>query len=602
MNQPLLRVSHFTSTGFVFCLRLSFFLGAVVLGCSVMPAYAQSVVATEKWVPGRLLVQPRPGLPESEFAKILKPHGGMQVGKIDQINVRIIQVQVGSEKAIEALLKHNKHLKFAERDMILKSEMTANDSLYASEWHLAKIGVPTAWDSSQGAKITVAILDSGVDGTHPDLATKMVAGWNFYDNNSVTSDVYGHGTKVAGAAAAITNNSIGVASVAPGALIMPIRVTDTSGMGYLGLMASGVTWAADRGARVANLSFSAAGGYSTLQTAAQYMKNKGGVVVTAAGNDYTAITFAPSDTNIVVSATDMNDQKAAWSNYGQFVDIAAPGTSIWTTVKGGTYGSVAGTSFATPVTAGVVALMMAANPTLGAADVEKALFSTALDLGTAGFDTYYGNGRINAAAAVSAALAAVPSDSAAPSVSISSPTASSKVSGLVAIDVAASDNVAVGRVDLMLGSTKIASDTTGPYGFSWDSTTVADGNVTLTAYAYDTAGNYSSKAVTVSVANATTGTTPPPGADTTLPVPKIANPAAGSKLGNSVTISGSATDNVGVTKLQLAIDGKLVATVSGGSLSYSWNTRKVTSGSHTILLLATDAAGNTASTSISVSK
>lgn len=565
----------------------------------VFPTAAQTATVQERWVAGRLLVLPRPGLSDAEFAKILKPHGGMQVGKIDKIDVRVIQIQAGSEKAVEALLKNNKHLKFVERDVLLKADLTANDLWYTSAWHLAKIGVPAAWDVSQGARITIAILDSGVDGTHPDLATKMVAGWNFYDNNSVTADVYGHGTKVAGAAGAITNNGIGVASVAPGSLIMPIRVTDTSGMGSIGLMASGITWAADRGARVANLSFSAVGSYATVQTAAQYMKNKGGLVVTSAGNDYTEILAAPSSTNIVVSATDTTDTKAAWSNYGQFVDVAAPGTSIWTTASGGTYSTSSGTSFASPVTAGVVALMMAANPSLGPVDIEKLLFSTALDLGTPGFDTYYGYGRINAAAAVAAAVAAVPSDSTAPTVSISSPVASSKVSGLIAVDVAASDNVGVSRVDLMLGSTKIGSDITGPYGFSWDSTTVADGNVTLTAYAYDAAGNSSSKALTISVANAA-GTTS--GADTTAPVPVISSPLTGSKVGNSVTVSGSATDNVGVATLRLAIDGVQVASVAGGKLSYSWNTRKLSAGTHTLLLQATDAAGNTAYKSITVTK
>lgn len=603
MKVPLLSASHFTHAGlgwsYLRRLVALAIVGGAVVG-SVFPALAQNAAPQERWVPGRLLVLPRPGLPDTEFEKILRPFGGTQVGKIDKIDVRVVQVQVGSEKALEALLKHNKHLKFAERDMILKSDMTANDLWYTSAWHLAKIGVPAAWDVSQGARITIAILDSGVDGTHPDLATKMVPGWNFYDNNSITTDVYGHGTKVAGSAAALTNNSIGVASIAPGALIMPIRVTDTSGMGSLGLMASGIVWAADRGARVANLSFSAAGGYSTVQTAAQYMKGKGGLVVTAAGNDYTEITLAPSSSTIVVSATDTTDQKTSWSNYGQFVDVAAPGTYIWTTLKGGTYTQASGTSFASPVTAGVVALMMAANPTLGADNIEKILFSTALDLGAPGFDIYYGNGRINAAAAVQTALSAAPTDGTAPSVSISSPTASSKVGGLVTVDVAASDNVGISRVDLMAGSTKIGSDTIGPYGFSWDSTKVPDGNVTLTAYAYDAAGNYSSKAVTVSVANTTSGTIST--SDTTPPVPKISSPVAGSKLGTSVIISGSATDNVGVKTLRLAIDGIQVASVAGASISYKWSTQKIASGTHTLLLQATDAAGNTASTSISVVK
>lgn len=575
----------------------------VVMGVFVGPnAFAQSTQAQEKWVAGRLLVQPRPGLPESEFAKILKPHGGVQAGKLDKLDIRIIQVQAGSEKAVEALLKASRHLKFVERDILLNPQFTPNDPNFGTAWHLAKIGAPTAWDSSQGAGVVIAILDTGVQPDHPDLAGKLVPGWNIYYNTVDTSDPVGHGTLVAGAAAAVTNNALGVAGVAPNAMIMPIQVTGTAATASLSMLANGTTWAADHGARVANLSFAAAGGYSTVQTAAQYMKNKGGVVVTAAGNSGTQQTFAASSTNIVVSNTGSGDTIDSTSSYGQFVDLAAPGMAIWTTKLGSSYTTASGTSLASPVVAGTVALVMAAKPSLGPADVEKILFSTAVDLGPAGFDIYYGNGRVNAAAAVQAALSATPSDSTPPVVAIANPLAASKVSGLVAVDVSASDNTGVSRVDLMVGGTKIASDTSGPFGFSWDSTSVADGNVTLTAYAYDAAGNYATNAVTVSVSNATTSSSSSSSADTTAPVPKIGTPAAGSKLGSSVTVSGSATDNVGVVSMKLAIDGVLVASVSGASLSYSWNTRKVATGTHTLMLQATDAAGNVGTTSISVTK
>lgn len=588
----------------VFCRLIKLITVAVAVGGAASPGLSQTAQVQEKWLTGRLLVQPRPGLPDSEFAKILKPHGGVQVGKLDKLDIRVIQVQAGSEKAIEALLRANKHLKFAERDILLNPQLTPNDPNFGTAWHLAKIGAPTAWDSTQGTGVTIAIIDTGVQPDHPDLAGKLVPGWNIYYNTADTSDPVGHGTLVAGAAAAVTNNGIGVAGVAPNAKIMPIQVTGTSGSASLSALANGTIWAADHGARVANLSFAAAGGYSTVQTAAQYMKNKGGVVVTAAGNSGTQQTFAASSTNIVVSNTGSGDTIDSTSSYGPFVDLGAPGMAIWTTRLGGSYTTATGTSLASPVVAGTVALVMAAQPSLGPADVEKILFSTAVDLGAPGFDIYYGYGRVNAAAAVRAALAATPSDSTPPTVVIANPVAASKVSGLIAVDVSASDNIGVSRVDLMYGNTKIGSDTTGPYGFSWDSTGVPDGNVTLTAYAYDAAGNYSTNAVTVSVSNATPTTSGSSSsvADTTPPVPKFVSPAAGAKLGTSLTISGSATDNVGVASLALAIDGKLVASVAGGALSYSWNTRKLASGTHTLLLQATDTAGNTATTSISVTK
>lgn len=134
-----------------------------------------------------------------------------------------------SEQAVAALLAHNPHIKFAELDQRVAPGLATNDPYAGSEWHLAKIGAPAAWDSTQGSGVTIAILDSGVDGSHPDLAANMVAGWNVYDNNSNTADVYGHGTAVAGTAAAVSNNGTGVASVAGGAKIMPIRISDSTG-------------------------------------------------------------------------------------------------------------------------------------------------------------------------------------------------------------------------------------------------------------------------------------------------------------------------------------------------------------------------------------
>lgn len=563
-------------------------------GAFAMPAVAQTSKPAEKWVPGRLLVQPREGLSDAEFDKILKPHGAKQVGKIDKINVRIVQLPANaSEKAVAALLKNNKHIKFAERDMLVKTEGTANDPYFGSAWHLPKIQAPVAWDSSLGTNVTIAILDSGVDPSHPDLTGKLVAGWNFFDNNSNTADVYGHGTKVAGTAAAATNNAIGVAAVASGASIMPVRVAGTDGYGSWSAIASGLTWAADHGARVANLSFYGVETSSSAVSAAQYMKNKGGVVVTGAGNYGVEETITPSNTMITVSATDSGDAKTSWSSYGSFVDVAAPGAGIWTTTNGGGYGAVSGTSFSSPVTAGVVALMMAANPSLSATEVQNRLYASATDLGTAGFDKYYGNGRVDAAAAVQAAKAAASVDSTAPSVNIGSPVAGSTVKGLVAIDVSASDDVGVSRVDLLVNGTKIGSDATAPYGFSWDSTTVADGSATLAAYAYDAAGNASSRNVTVTVANTAT-------ADSQAPVTAISNPADGSKVTGVVAVKASGTDNIGVTNVRLLIDGKQVASVAGSSLSYNWNTKKATAGTHTIVAEAADAAGNKTAKSIQV--
>lgn len=555
---------------------------------------------SEAWAKGRILVAPRAGLPEKEFAKILGAHGG-KGRKIGQSNLYIVDLPGNaSEKAVAARLAHHPALKFAELDHMVAPELVPNDPYYGSAWHLPKIGASSAWDSSQGAGVTIAILDSGVDSTHPDLATEMVPGWNFYDNNSNTADVYGHGTKVAGAAAAAGNNSLGVASVAAQSKIMPIRVTNLSGMGYWSMMAQGLVYAADHGARVANVSFLGLSNSSTTRNAAQYMKDKGGLVIVSGGNTGIQENYAVTTTMIPVSATDGGDKRASWSSYGNFIAIAAPGAGIWSTVRGGGYGAVSGTSFSSPVTAGVVALMMAAQPGLPNTQVESLLFSTSVDLGTGGRDPYYGYGRVNAASAVQAAAAAMQAiDTQAPVVSISAPITGATVTELVGVDVAATDNTGVDRVELRVNSTTVAVDTSAPFAFTWDSTGVPNGMANLVAYAFDAAGNSkASTAVAVNVANGTSSVIK----DTTAPAIKIVNPVEGAVSGKNVAVSVSATDNTdasGITQT-VYIDGALKATGKGSTLGYNWNIRNVTAGAHTVQVYAKDAAGNTSSASVNV--
>ncbi len=567
-------------------------------GANATPAQRSS---EGPWAKSRVLVMPKPGLSETELGKIVGAHGG-KARKITSSGLYMVELPGNaSETAVAARLANNPHLKFAEVDRLVPSEASANDPFFGSQWHLPKIGVPQAWDLAQGSGVTIAILDSGVDSLHADLAARLVPGWNFEEGNSNTADVYGHGTKVAGTAAATLNNATGVASVAGQARIMPIRVTDTSGWASISGIAQGLTYAADRGARVANVSFSVWDSPS-VQSAAQYMKNRNGLVFISAGNSNAASTVAPSSAWIVVAATTSTDAKASFSNYGNYVHLAAPGSSIYSTVRGGGYGSVSGTSFAAPVSAGVAALVMSANPRLSSAQVEGILFNTAVDLGTAGKDPIFGNGRVNAAAAVQAALNSTvvsTSDTLAPSVAIGSPVGSSTVSGQVPVVIEASDNVGVTKVELRVGGKVVATDTTAPFGFSWDSTTTANGMATLEARAYDDAGNSSlSSPVAVNVANVTVTA-----ADTVAPSVAIANPANGSTVSGTVSVQVNAADNSGVSGLRIAlsIDGAQVATATGSSsLRYSWNTRKLKAGSYTLRAVATDAAGNVQASEVSV--
>ena len=564
-------------------------------GASAQPAVAADLA---EFAPGRIVVMPRAGLSERDMGKILSLNSG-KARRLGQSNLFVVELPKGSEKAVTNKLAKNPHFKFAELDYRVKPSFVPNDPQMGGAWHLGKIAATAAWDNSQGAGITIAVLDSGVDAAHPDLASQLVPGWNFYDNNSNTSDVYGHGTMVAGTAAAASNNGVGVASVSGAAKIMPIRVTDTSGAGWTSMIANGLTYAADRGVRVANISFANMPMRSAVVSAAQYMKDKGGLVFVAAGNNGIDEGFAPTTSLIPVSATDQNDAKTSWSSFGNYVALSAPGLDVLTTTRGGGYTTVSGTSIATPVAAGVAALAFAARPSLSSAQVESALFKTAVDLGPAGRDAYFGNGRVDAAKAVAAALAfTVTADTQAPSVAINAPLGSVTVSGLTPVDVSASDNVGVTRVDLMVNGTTVASDTAAPFGFSWNTAGVANGMASLVAVALDAAGNAkSSTTVSVNVANNVV-------ADTSAPVVRISNPVSGSKVWGNVSIRVDASDNGGSTGIsqRLLINGQQVASATGGSLSYNWNTRKIAAGLYAIQAVASDSAGNSATTSVQVAK
>lgn len=573
---------------------------ALLFGAAGAAAAPPQLSSEGPWAKGRVLVVVKPGLSVSELGKIAGAEGG-KANRIGKSSIYVIDLPPqASETAVRARLRGNPHIESVEFDEFVPLN-SSNDPYAGSQWHLPKMRAVDAWADSAGTGITVAIVDTGVQSDHPDLKDRMVAGYNFYDGNTNTADVHSHGTQVAGTAAATLNNGLGVASVSGQSKIMPIRVTDSSGYASFSNIAKAITFAADKGARVANVSIDASGS-STVANAAQYMKDRNGLVFIGAGNSGKDPGRTDYASFIVVSATNSSDVKTSWSNYGANVDLAAPGAGIYTTTWGSGYASVSGTSFSSPNAAAVAALVMAANSGLKAADVEKILYATAVDLGSAGKDTYYGHGRVDAYAAVQAALNTVSSsDTTAPKVAVGSPTGGSTVSGLTTVDVSASDNVGVAKVELWVKGSLLATDTTSPYSFSWDTTKVADGSASLAAKAFDAAGNEAtSSSVSVNVSN---GSTP---ADTTPPTTGITNPTDGSTVAaGTIKVQAGASDNAGVSgiAMTLSINGKQVASSSGtGIIDYGWNTRRLKSGTYALTVTARDAAGNSSSHSISVKR
>jgi subtilisin family serine protease len=216
-------------------------------------------------------------------------------------------------------LKKRKDVEYAEPDYYcepVSQTVGPNDPQLGSQWQINNINLQGAWTINKGSSnIIIAVLDSGCDPNHEDLKDKYVAGYNFFDNNTNTADVYGHGTAVAGCIAPATNNGIGIAGTAYNCRIMPLRISDTNGYAYWSTLATALQYAANNGCKVANASFRC-GESTTVQNAAKYMNSKGGVFICSAGNQATLVTTSNFPEIIVVGATDASNNLAGFSNTG----------------------------------------------------------------------------------------------------------------------------------------------------------------------------------------------------------------------------------------------------------------------------------------------
>lgn len=302
---------------------------------------------------------------------------------------------------------------------------STNDPQGADQWHAPKIHVEQAWQVSRGEGVVVAVVDTGVDPGHPDLKPQLVPGYNTLEGNDNPKDDNGHGTHVAGIVAAVAGNGLGVAGVAPGAKIMPIRALGDMG-GTAQSVSAGIQWAADHGARVINLSLGAPQPSRAIGSAVKYAIGKGCAVVAAMGNSgdqgNPKMWPAAYPGVIAVGALDPQDQANPWSDWGEWEAVSAPGYGIWSTfptyetslyklakqnpgalppenvIKLG-YSAISGTSQAAPIVSGVAALL-AARGDMTPGQIRDRLMSTARDLGNPGFDPHYGAGMVDAAAAV----------------------------------------------------------------------------------------------------------------------------------------------------------------------------------------------------------
>jgi subtilisin family serine protease len=313
------------------------------------------------------------------------------------------------------------HLDFAPNDPYFATDPWGQ----GGQWDMRLTGTSSAWDLQRGsANVVVAVVDTGADYAHPDLAAALLPGRNLVSapsagcTSTTAQDDNGHGTHVAGTIGAVGGNGQGIAGMAFGVRILPLKTLDCNGAGWDSDMASAITAAADAGARVINLSTGSTVGSQTLQAAVTYAVNHGSLVVAAAGNCGVTSSSCPTanvanypaafPNALAVGATDANDQPAAFSTSGSYVAVSAPGVRILSTYPIGLsspsglngYALFSGTSMATPHVSGLAALLVSAVPTATVAQLRAAIVGTARDVGAPGVDTKTGRGRIDSLAAL----------------------------------------------------------------------------------------------------------------------------------------------------------------------------------------------------------
>jgi hypothetical protein len=397
-------------------------LAALVAGPASKPILPIRI-GSELVHPYNLLVQ---YAPSSGVAGLKKIAGMSVLRDIPEIGFAVVTTSSGMLQRMHARLATSPAVMRVEYDKASRPAYVPNDPRWPDQWHTRALNVDTAWDTTKGDPgVTVAVIDTGVDATHPDLTANIytnpgevpengidddgngyiddVQGWDFVNNDNLPADDYGHGTACAGLVAAVQDNNIGVTGVAPHCAIMPIKAANSAGYFYDSATVPAYIYAANMGVKVFSMSFFADHVTAAEEVAMNYAYAHGVLPVAAAGNDSTVYSYYPGayENVLSVAALDTNLNKAGFSDFGSWVDVASPGVSLSTTTNGGGYTpGFAGTSGACPQVAGIAALCFSVNPSATPDQVRDAIEDTATLQNQAPFGEFSNYGLCNANAAV----------------------------------------------------------------------------------------------------------------------------------------------------------------------------------------------------------
>lgn len=404
---------------------LAALLGVGMVGCGedemffpegqpVEPGVFASRLAPEA-EPGQLVVKSRAG---RDLRPLLARFGQVEGMFTADSNYYLLQLpnDRATATSLRALSAH-RDVEVATPNLRFQINVQPNDPLYAQQWWLDRVHAEEAWESGMGRHdLIVSVVDTGIDYNHPDLAGKVIKGKDFTKESDGTDpiDGFGHGTHVAGIIGAAANNGEGVAGMAPGVKLLAEKVLAANGAGNLFAIAGGITDSVKRGAKIINLSLGGPAVQDPISSGVGHWAWKKGVLlVAAAGNSNTKVGTPARyyDYYMAVGASDHNDNKAKFSNFGPELSVAAPGTNILATTPtydcplnklgyAKNYAALQGTSMATPVVAGIAALVWSKHPDWTADQVRAHIEKTADDVGARGKDDLFGFGVVNAARAV----------------------------------------------------------------------------------------------------------------------------------------------------------------------------------------------------------
>lgn len=461
----------------------------------IMPAISAEDLAAEQ-----IIIRYKPN---ADLEALRQQYDALGAGKQDElVNLRmnVIKVPKLARAAVIKALSSNPNIEFVEADSVQSVDVTTpNDPEYSQQWAWTKTQTNLAWDTAKGSPdMVVAVIDSGINFDHPEFAGKTVAGIDYVNNDNDPTDDNKHGTAVSGVIAALTNNGVGVASGCWNCRIMPVKVMGNDGKGATSNIVKGIQYAADKGAKIINMSIGGSGTSAAQESAIKYAAGKGAVLVASAGNNGNDEPQRPAiyPETISVAATDQADKLTSYSSFGPHIDIAAPGQARTAAHDGPTYITINGTSFSAPTVSAIIGLLWSAVPNATPAQLRDAIQTTTEPC----CEGKIAGGRINAAKALAKLTGgSLPTDTTPPTVSFTAPAAGAVLTGTVQIAANAGDNFGVTKVELQINNGTPASDASSPYTFSWNTDNAAEGQHTLKLTAYDAAGNKTTVSRTVNV-------------------------------------------------------------------------------------------------------